>query len=243
MKTPMVFDDKCAENRQDGAKKLHHYWKQLWDSQDWTEEERISKAALIADSIREKVPGSLEGDRPSLQEFQCGLKRISGTHGIDGWASSELKAIAAVPAAAEMVWNAMELWEDTSLLPDCVAHCKLVCVPKKDKRLLSPNEYRPICVMSSLWRVWSTTWIRSSSISQWTRSLFPSTVSGDSLAVMERKLWLQWWITRCTGCITVLAWISSTLSTRWTLASCTMLSRVRCRSACSNGWIWSLSSG
>ena len=172
MKSPMVFAEQCAENRQDGAKKLHHYWKQLWDSQDWTEEERISKAALIADLIHEKVLGSFEGERPSLQEFQCGLKRISGTHGIDGWASSELKA------GAEMVWNAMELWEDSSLLPDCVAHCKLVCVPKKDKRMLSPNEYRPVCVMSSLWRVWSTTWIRSSSISKWTRSLFPATVSG-----------------------------------------------------------------
>ena len=39
-------------------------------------------------------------------------------------------------------------------------------------------EYRPICVMSSLWRAWSSTWIRSTCITEWISNLFPATVAG-----------------------------------------------------------------
>lgn len=157
---------------------LHHYWEKLWADQNWQEDERKHKAELIASAMQEKVNEPIEGTRPSLSEFQSGLKRISGTHGIDGWAACELKAIAAVDAASKLVWEAMETWEETSTIPDCVSHCKLVCVAKKDKRSLCPNEYRPICVMSSLWRAWSSTWIRTSCISEWIGKLFPATVAG-----------------------------------------------------------------
>ena len=177
-KSPNVADDKNASNRQEGAQMLHRYWRRLWDNQNWTEEEREAKAGRIADAIRNQVSDQIEGSRPALSEFQAGLKRIAGTHGIDGWAACELKAIAAVNEAAQMVWDAMELWEETSLVPECIAHCKLVCVAKKDKRILCPHEYRPICVMSSLWRAWSSTWIRTSCIAEWRGSLFPATVSG-----------------------------------------------------------------
>ena len=177
-KTPTVVDEKAARNRQEGAEMLHRYWVKLWADQDWQEEERRRKAGLIAKSIKEKVLCQIDGTRPSLREFQQGLKRISGTHGIDGWAACELKAIAAVDAASKLVWEAMEVWEETTTIPDCIAHCKLVCVAKKDRRSLCPNEYRPICVMSSLWRAWSSTWIRTSCISEWIGKLFPSTVAG-----------------------------------------------------------------
>ena len=177
-KSPTVVTEKFARSRQEGAEMLHHYWDKLWADQNWEVGERQQKAELIARSIKEKVREPIEGSRPSLREFQLGLKRISGTHGIDGWAACELKAIAAVDAASKMVWEAMEVWEETTVIPDCVAHCKLVCVAKKDKRCLSPNEYRPICVMSSLWRAWSSTWIRSSCISEWISKLFPATVAG-----------------------------------------------------------------
>ena len=177
-KSPMVADDQCAKTRQEGASKLRSYWQNLWQKQVWDDEERKEKAKNIADSINAKVIDKVEGARPSLEEFKKGLKRISGTHGIDGWSACELKAIAAVDKAAEMVWEAMELWEQTGIIPDCIAHCKLVCVPKKDRRRLSPNEYRPICVMSSLWRAWSSTWIRTGCIADWISKLFPSTIAG-----------------------------------------------------------------
>lgn len=177
-KSPTVADDQCAISRQEGALKLHNYWQNLWEKQNWQEEERRTKARQIADSINGKIPEKVEGARPSLEEFKKGLKRISGTHGIDGWSAVELKAIAAVDKAADLVWTAMELWEETSSLPDCIAHCKLVCVAKKDKRRLTPNEYRPICVMSSLWRAWSSTWIRTRCIADWISKLFPSTIAG-----------------------------------------------------------------
>ena len=138
-KSPTVVDDQCAISRQEGALKLHNYWQNLWEKQNWQEEERRTKARQIADSINGKIPEKVEGTRPSLEEFKKGLKRISGTHGIDGWSAVELKAIAAVDKAAELVWTAMELWEETSSLPDCIAHCKLVCVWQKRTRGDSPQ--------------------------------------------------------------------------------------------------------
>ena len=177
--TPTVKEEQCASNRQQGAQMIHEYWKKLWAEQKWDKKERIEKSKLIEDVINERMAnftGSV--GRPALSEFQAALRRISGTHGIDGWSHDELRAISSVKQAAAMIWDEMELWEDATLIPSSVAHCKLSCIPKKDKRELSPREFRPICVMSSLWRAWSSTWIRSQKISQWTKQLFPPNIAG-----------------------------------------------------------------
>ena len=72
----------------------------------------------------------------------------------------------------------LEVWEETSLIPSSLASCKLVCVPKKDQPFLKPKDFRPICVMSALWRAWSSAWIRCDSASQWISQLFPPNISG-----------------------------------------------------------------
>ena len=181
---------------------LHHYWEKLWADQNWQEDERKHKAELIASAIKEKVNEPIEGTRPSLSEFQSGLKRISGTHGIDGWAACELKAIAAVDAASKLVWEAMETWEETSTIPDCVSHCKLVCVAKKDKRSLCPNEYRPCRVFGGLGHrhgyehLVSLSGLASSFLLRW---------PGVFLVAMVLRPLLQWLITKCMRYTMVLA--------------------------------------
>ena len=177
--TPTVRNGSSASTRQEGAEMIHGYWDSLWKNQNWTNEERNLKSQKIICSIKHKLADhELSGARPGLQDFRCALKRISGTHGIDGWAAHELRAISAVKKASAMIWEDMLLWEEFSLIPSCVAHCKLVCIPKKDQRWLNPKDFRPICVMSSLWRAWSSAWIRSGAVTNWVSKLFPPSISG-----------------------------------------------------------------
>ena len=177
--SPTVKDEQCAQSRQQGAKMIHTYWQRLWSNQSWTQEERLEKVNQVVSIINQKMEGTdIQGRRPDLSEFQAALRRISGTHGIDGWSHAELRAISSVKDAAALLWDEMAIWEEVSLIPSSVAHCKLVCIPKKDKRELSPREFRPICVMSSLWRAWSSTWIRSKLVSSWTSHLFPPFIAG-----------------------------------------------------------------
>ena len=82
------------------------------------------------------------GDRPNC--VQAAPRRISGTHGIDGWGAAELKTIASAETTSGFFGDAMMLWEEEGVLPTCILHCKLVCVPKKDQRYLEPKQYRPI---------------------------------------------------------------------------------------------------
>ena len=177
--SPMVQSETTAKTRTEGVGMIHEYWKSFWNNQQWEDEERYQRAEEVAEFVRSKTRGrALSGGRPSLKEFCNGLKRISGTHGIDGWASQELKLFSQSCKAAAMIWEAMELWEEENVIPECLLHCKLVCVPKKDLRFLAPNQYRPICVMSSLWRAWSCTWIRTGIVRDWTAMVFPKEVAG-----------------------------------------------------------------
>ena len=177
--TPTVRNGRDAVSRQDGAAMIHQYWVELWNNQKWEEEERSTKVQQMVDIIKQKTSGvSFLGSRPDLASFQAALRRISGTHGIDGWSHHELRAIASSEDIAGMLWEEMEMWEQTTLIPASVAACKLVCIPKKDLRHLAPKDFRPICVMSALWRAWSSAWIRSSPASKWMSCLFPLNISG-----------------------------------------------------------------
>ena len=177
--TPSVRNGSSASTRQEGAEMIHGYWDDLWKNQNWTDEERKHKSQKVICRIKQKLAGQeFSGARPGIHDFRCALKRISGTHGIDGWAAHELRAISVVKKAAAMVWDAMLLWEECSLIPSCVSHCKLVCIPKKDQRWLNPKDFRPICVMSSLWRAWSSAWVRSGTVTNWVSKLFPPSISG-----------------------------------------------------------------
>ena len=177
--SPTVQSHKTAQTNAEAVEMIYEYWKDFWESQNWSEEERISCSEEIADFVRGKTNGrTFEGGRPSLDEFCAGLRRISGTHGIDGWSSQELKVISYSKKAASLLWDTMALWEEENVIPQCLGCCKLTCVPKKDARFLAPNQYRPICVMSSLWRAWSSTWIRAGAVQEWISAVFPLEVAG-----------------------------------------------------------------
>ena len=62
--------------------------------------------------------------------------------------------------------------------PEPIRHCKISCIPKRDKHLLKPNELRPISILSVFWRAWSSTWLRAECNHQWISQLFPKHAAG-----------------------------------------------------------------
>lgn len=179
LKSPMVRTHKVAENRKEGAAMIHSYWSNFWERQQWNEEDGQQCIDEIACFINSKIANNeFSGCRPDLNEFRQGLCRINGTHGIDGWAACELKTIASSSAASQALWETLEIWEEEGALPGVINQCKLVCVPKKDLHFLEPQQYRPICVLSSIWRAWSSTWIRSGLVKNWIGFFFPPEVGG-----------------------------------------------------------------
>ena len=96
--------------------------------------ENVSSSRMVGHNPR--------GDRSN--RAQAALHRISGTHGIDGWAAAELKTIASGATTSGFFGDAIMLWEEEGVLPTCISHCKLARVPEKDQRYLEPKQYRPI---------------------------------------------------------------------------------------------------
>lgn len=179
VKSPTVRTHKAAETRKEGAAMIHNYWSNFWEKQHWEEEDRQLCIEEITDFINQKMQDKVnDGCRPALQDFRQGLCRINGTHGIDGWAACELKTISSCLGASHDLWETIQLWEEEGVLPGAINQCKLVCVAKKDQHFLEPQQYRPICVLSSIWRAWSSTWIRSTLVKNWIGVFFPPEVGG-----------------------------------------------------------------
>lgn len=177
--SPMVADGKIAETKIEGVSMIHSYWKQFWEKQEAMAFDRADRVSALSQFMDEKMAGYTGScSRPTLEEFREGLRRISGTHGVDGWSSNELKTISHHGLAAAMIWCAMELWEEEQVIPSPILHGKMVCIPKRDERLLSPQQFRPIGVLSSLWRAWSSTWIRTRCIREWMENFFPPEAGG-----------------------------------------------------------------
>lgn len=86
--------------------------------------------------------------------------------------------VASCAPLANLIWQTMQLWDDTGHVPSSLQHCKLVCIPNKDKRALKAYQFRPICVLSCWWRAWSATWLRSDINSAWIKTIFPNNVAG-----------------------------------------------------------------
>ena len=177
--SPMVCSEEAAKNDDEGLQMIHAYWRRLWSSQSWKEDERQARTADIIEAVNKKLNGCrIDASKPSLADFQHALRRISGTHGIDGWSFEELKVVASSATATSFFWDSMALWEEECLIPSPLKHCKLVMIPKKDNAELNPSQFRPICVLSSVWRAWSSSWIRSPILHQWISHVFPAIVSG-----------------------------------------------------------------
>ena len=172
-------EDGITETKMQAAEALYLYWKKLWHTQRWQEEEKPGKIARMVQILREGFDcDRLEHGRPSLQCFKERLKSISGCAGADGWTAEELSVIAASDEAAGALWDTMSRWESFEKVPQPLNNCKLVHIPKKECRFLQPGQFRPIAILSSMWRAWSSTWMRSKWVNGWSTKLFPKSVTG-----------------------------------------------------------------
>ena len=178
--SPSVDDGThVTETKMEAARVLYDYWGQLWAAQRWTEEEKPSKVHQIVEQLKGTIENlRIDKGRPSLNIFRKQLGSISGCAGIDGWSAEELSVVAMSEAASATIWNAMARWESFASIPSPLRHCKLVHVPKKELRVLKPGQFRPIAIMSAFWRTWSSSWMRSRWVQQWTTQLFPTHLTG-----------------------------------------------------------------
>lgn len=118
-----------------------------------------------------------KSSRPNLALFKMRIKSVKGCPGADGWSREEIMAVSRCNIAAKLVWDSMQIWEQFGLSPTAAAHCKMVMIPKKDLRAISPSAFRPIAVQSAWWRAWSSTWLRSKIICSWVQKTYPRNVS------------------------------------------------------------------
>ena len=168
-----------TSTKMQAAEVLYGYWEQLWANQRWTEEETPGKIERLVAKLKGPIENVKIGKgRPSLAIFRKQLGGVKGCAGIDGWTAEELRVIASSEAASQAIWSAMERWEAFAAVPNPLKHCKLVHIPKKEKRVLTPGQFRPIAIMSTFWRSWSSAWMHSKWIHLWTKELFPSNVTG-----------------------------------------------------------------
>ena len=182
-------EDKVTATKMQAAEVLYGYWDQLWRNQRWNDVEKPQKIQRLVEKLKPDIEGlRIPNGRPSLEIFQKQLGHIKGCAGADGWTAAELQVIAASHAASAAVWSTMERWETFQKIPKSVANCKLVHVPKKEKRILLPGQFRPIAIMSSFWRSWSSSWMRSKWIQTWTQQLFPTNITGGMVGAQGPEL-------------------------------------------------------
>ena len=171
--------DFVTATKMQAAETLYDYWGKLWSNQQWSHEETPGKVQKLVDKLRRPIENLRIGKgRPTLEIFRKQMGSIKGCAGIDGWEAEELKVVAASHAAAQSIWRAMERWEAFVTVPSSLQHCKLVHIPKKEKRVLTPSQFRPIAIMSAFWRAWSSSWMHSKWIHLWTKELFPTNITG-----------------------------------------------------------------
>ena len=182
-KTPTIHrDGKEAGTKDVAVDYLRDYWMSFWKEQNtWTDEELEQRVNVIHDVLCgsfKHCKDDKTSNRPDLDLFRQRLSAIKGCPGADNWSREELKMVAGHIGAADMVWQSMQIWEDVQRIPEPIRHCKISCLPKRDKHLLQPNELRPISILSVFWRAWSSTWLRAECNQYWIRQLFPKYASG-----------------------------------------------------------------
>ena len=182
-KSPTIYRDGMEAGTKDVAVDyLREYWMSFWKEQNvWTEDELEQRVKVIYEVLRgsfKPCKDDKNSKRPGLELFRQRLTAINGCPGADNWSREELKMVAGHIGAAGMVWQSMEIWEDVQRIPEPIRHCKISCIPKRDKHLLKPNELRPISILSVFWRAWSSTWLRAECNHQWISQLFPKHAAG-----------------------------------------------------------------
>ena len=178
--SPSIETDKgITSTKMQSAEALYQYWKALWQQQEWKEEEKPPKVRRMVQLLQQGFHcEEIEHGRPSLSLFRERPNGVSGCAGADGWTAEELSTIASSVEASSALWSTMSRWESFEQVPSAVNHCKLVHVPKKELRVLKAGQFRPLAILSAMWRAWSSTWMRSKWVQAWTTKLFPKSITG-----------------------------------------------------------------
>ena len=182
-KSPTIHKDgKEAGTKDVAVDYLRDYWMGFWKEQNvWTDDELEQRVKVIYEVLSGSFKPCKDDKtfkRPELELFRQRLSAINGCPGADNWSREELKMVAGHIGAADMVWQSMQIWEDVQRIPEPIRHCKISCIPKRDRHLLKPNELRPISILSVWWRAWSSTWLRAECNHQWINQLFPKHAAG-----------------------------------------------------------------
>lgn len=171
-----------TSSKQSAASQLVQYWRDFYRDLQWTQQDERTAASELAEFYRQ-IAGPLQKPvcAPELADFQKALRGVNGCAGIDGWNKQELSVIASSSDASALVWEAMQIWLELGITPTCIQHCRVSMLPKEGKIVdhsLVPGQFRPISLLSSFWRAFSSTWIKSSAVFEWAQSILPRTVAG-----------------------------------------------------------------
>eukprot|EP00435_Cladocopium_sp_Y103_P017802 s2555_g4.t1 len=162
---PAVDGDYPTRTKREACDRLFDFWMALHRSVEWKDEDRV----MVVEDWKDFLAGLFQDDvchesRPSVKVFKRSIDKMNGAAGVDQWTHHELKTVSKCSEAINMIWRTMQLWEETSCTPSVLQHAKICFVPKAGKKLenvTAPAKLRPICVFSTWWRAWSSTWMRS----------------------------------------------------------------------------------
>eukprot|EP00435_Cladocopium_sp_Y103_P020398 s2555_g5.t1 len=154
-----------SRTKQEACESLLDFWKRLHQRVEWGHDERSLAVAEFKIFLQDFFELNMDNAvRPGYKIFCKAIKRMHGTSGLDQWTHQELKTVANCSEAISMVWRCMQMWDELGLSPTILKHSKICFVPKigkKHNNVTSPGKLRPICVFSTWWRAWSSTWMRS----------------------------------------------------------------------------------
>ncbi|CAE7562454.1 unnamed protein product [Symbiodinium microadriaticum] len=173
-----------AEHVQSEFEKL---WSSFWkrfacpNDQDWSR---------IAQFVRAFLPqGHLELPRITLQQWRAALKRFKprAARGADGFAAADLLNMS--DAHTLQLLGFLRGIEDGSREWPEQWLTGLVCCLKKPNARLDPHGYRPICILSCVYRTWSG--IRARQVLRWLSGRMPDTALGF---LPHRETAQFWWL-------------------------------------------------
>ena len=171
-----------AETLEQGLNKINDFNLRLADQVRWGPLDRQRAVQKLTDHFKTLTKDiSVPQGRPDLKAFKKSLLTVKGAAGIDNWSRADLQVFAFSKHAACRIWREMSRWEQFALTPSVVKHVKVVYVPKTPKivdHTLTPDNFRPISVLSGLWRAWSKTWLRSQWTSCWANHIIHAMMSG-----------------------------------------------------------------
>ena len=162
-----------AETDVDAARVIFDYWRGFWEQKSADQPSLQSRVNRMCESIEERHdPGDWRA--PTGQELRALACDGKGACGPDGWTGCE---IAWLPLVVFDVFALLaKRWLACGVVPDQMCESRMVCLPKPGKlrhgNVVSVQDTRPITVLSTWWRLWSSAWTRGV-VRGWMRSHIP----------------------------------------------------------------------